>query len=60
MKKEILYIIIAAITVLCLPGLLPTKFIKSDDKTVFISVIAFTLITLMGLGVLTVFILKYP
>jgi uncharacterized membrane protein len=60
MEKEVLYIIIAGITVLCLPGLLPTKFYKSDNKTVLISAIAFTLLTIIGLGVLTVFIIKYP
>jgi hypothetical protein len=60
MKKEVLYIIIAGITVLCLPALLPTKFYKSDSKTVLISTIAFTILTLIGLGVLTVFIIKYP
>lgn len=60
MKKEILYIIIAAVTILCLPGLLPTRFFKSDDKTVLIATIAFTSITILGLAVLTVFILRYP
>jgi hypothetical protein len=60
MKKEILYIIIAAITILCLPALLPSKFYKSDSKTVLITAIAFIVLTLGGLGVLTVFIIKYP
>jgi|GEM_PF-1687111 uncharacterized membrane protein len=60
MKKEVLYIIIAGITLLCLPALLPTKFYKSDDRTVLISAIAFILVTLVGLGVLTVFIFRYP
>ncbi len=60
MKKEMLYILIAAFTVLCLPALLPTKFYKSDDKTAVISVIAFTGVILIGLGILTVFIIKYP
>jgi hypothetical protein len=60
MKKEVLYIIIAGITLLCLPALLPTKFYKSDDRTVLISAIAFILVTLVGLGVLIVFIFRYP
>jgi len=60
MNKEVLYIVIAGITVLCLPGLLPTKFYKSDDKTILISAIAFTILTLIGLGILTVLIIKFP
>jgi hypothetical protein len=60
MKKEVFYIIIAGITLLCLPGLLPTKFFKSDDKTILISAIAFTVVTLVGLGVLVVFIYRFP
>jgi hypothetical protein len=60
MKKEILYIIIAAITILCLPALLPSKFYKSDSKTVLITAIAFMILILVGLGILTVFIIEYP
>jgi hypothetical protein len=60
MKKELLYIAIAAISILCLPALLPSKFYKSDNKTVLITAIAFIVLTLGGLGVLTVLIIEYP
>jgi len=59
MSKEVFYAVIAGIVLLCLPGLLPSRMFKSDNKTFLISVGAFSGITFICLVVLIVFVYKF-